>query len=334
MATTIQRDTSFDAIKYVLIAFVVLGHTFHLCLSGINGKVFSFIYSFHMPAFAIISGYFFKVKEHKDFWRNILELILVLIIFQVLYFSEDWFDPLDFSLRGVWDRAVGFIYPKRATWYILSLCFWRMIMQYTPTYIIDNKRIVVPVSLFASMAAGFVPLDFCMSFQRTFYFFPFFILGYYIHKEDLWCRIRSIRKIISIPIIIIYFSIIYFLPNFPDSMLTGCYNYYCGLADWKIMLALRAFSYLWVLPLTFCVISIIPDTRFFQKNGKDTMFYLLYHPFFIWIMKQLVIKYNLPTNILAILLYAAVNMFIMYWMNKVMVFRFFTKPISILNNKK
>lgn len=127
-----KRETSFDAIKYVLIACVVLGHTIHLQLTGFNGKVFSFIYSFHMPAFVIISGYFFKYKEHKVFWKSILELILVLIIFQVLYFSKDWFDPLDFSFRGALDRAIGFIYPKRATWYILSLCFWRIIMQYTP----------------------------------------------------------------------------------------------------------------------------------------------------------------------------------------------------------
>ena len=262
--------------------------------------------------------------------------MLVLILFQVLYFSKDWFGPWDFSLRGTWERAVGFIYPKRATWYILSLCFWRIIMQYTPPYIIDNKRIVLPVSLFASIVAGFVPLDFCMSFQRTFYFFPFFLLGYYIHKEDLWCRIRSIKKIISIPIAIVYFAIIYFLPNFPDSMLTGCYNYYCGLADWKIMLVLRAFSYLWVLPLTFCVISIIPDTIFFQKNGKDTMFYLLYHPFFILIMRQLIVQFNLPSNIIANVLYMAANMFLMYWLNKIYVLRFLTRPISMIksNNKK
>ena len=64
------------------------------------------------------------------------------------------------------------------------------------------------------------------------------------------------------------------------------------------------------------------------------MFYLLYHPFFIWIIKQLIIKYNLPTNIGAIILYMIANMFIMYWLNKVTLFRFLTKPFSIFKNKK
>ena len=332
MASVTERDTSFDSIKYVLIACVVLGHTIHLDFSGLNGKIFSFIYSFHMPAFVIISGYFFKVKGNKEFWRGILELLLILVLFQVLYFSNDWFDPMDFSLQGALKRALGFIYPKRATWYLLSLCFWRIIMQYTPHQIIDNKRIMLPFSLLMAIIAGFVPLDFCLSFQRTFYFFPFFLLGHYIHKQELWSKIRRIKKVISISVIVFYFAIIFFLPNFPDSMLTGCYNYYCGLANWKIMLALRVFSYIWVLPLAFCVISVIPDTSFLQKNGKDTMFYLLYHPFFIWFVKQMVIKYSLPTNILAILLYMIINMFVMYWMNKINILRFLTKPVSIIRN--
>lgn len=190
------------------------------------------------------------------------------------------------------------------------------------------------LSIVVSLAAGFVPLGGLCSFQRTFFFFPFFLLGYLVHQEDLWGKIRSLRKTITIPIILVYFTIICFIPNFPDSMLTGSFYYMSGLADWRVMFGLRAFAYLWTLPLTICVLSVIPDIKFFQKNGKDTMFYLLYHPFFIWIIKQLIIKYNLPTNIGAIILYMIANMFIMYWLNKVTLFRFLTKPFSIFKNKK
>lgn len=136
METVAKRDTSFDSIKFVLIALVVLGHTMHVDLSGFNGKVFSFIYSFHMPAFAIISGYFFKVKGNKDFWKSILELMLVLIFFQLFYFTNDWHNPFNYSIVGALDRVAHFYIPRGATWYIMSLCFWRIGLQYTPPVIL------------------------------------------------------------------------------------------------------------------------------------------------------------------------------------------------------
>ena len=139
-ALTKTRDTSFDSIKFVVIALVVLGHTFQLNMHGLNAHLFSFLLSFHMPAFIIMSGYFYKDSEPGKFWRGILELMLVILIFQIIYFSWGWLDPFDFSLEGLWYRVSHLYLPRRAMWYILSLCFWRILMRYCPKKIRENYK--------------------------------------------------------------------------------------------------------------------------------------------------------------------------------------------------
>jgi fucose 4-O-acetylase-like acetyltransferase len=53
------RDETFDMLKGVAIVLVILGH----CRVG---PLYSFIYSFHMPLFFFISGYFLKIRPLKE----------------------------------------------------------------------------------------------------------------------------------------------------------------------------------------------------------------------------------------------------------------------------
>ena len=55
------RDSSIDIAKGVGIILVVFGHD-TLCPSIIRNVIFSF----HMPLFFILSGYFYKDKNFKD----------------------------------------------------------------------------------------------------------------------------------------------------------------------------------------------------------------------------------------------------------------------------
>jgi Fucose 4-O-acetylase and related acetyltransferases len=331
-----KRDTTFDSIKFVVIALVVLGHTFQLDMdSGINSNLFSFGLSFRMPAFIIMSGYFYRDSDSLKFWRTIIELLLVILIFQIIYFSRGWLDPFDFSIEGLWYRVSHFYTPIRALWYILSLCLWRMMMRYFPQRMRENYKISIPVALVISLLAGFIQLgrEFFV-LQKTLVFFPYFLLGYFIHKYNLWARIRSLNKWMCGTIIIVYFILIMLIPNFPDSMCTEHLNYFYGLADWKIMFALRVISYLWMLPLTICVINVIPDCKFFAEQGKNTMFYYLYHPYFIWLMNWCVVNYHAPTSTIYLFIYTIISMYIMYWLCKIPLLNYLTKPITTLRNRK
>lgn len=81
------RDKSFDVIKGILIYLVVLGHSIHLEFndSSWNNSLFAFIYSFHMPLFIFISGYFLKSSLRKQFCEMAISKIQRLIIPTVIY---------------------------------------------------------------------------------------------------------------------------------------------------------------------------------------------------------------------------------------------------------
>ncbi len=71
-----QRDISIDVAKAVLIALVVWGHAIQY-LHGTDfnyweDPVFKFIYGFHMPLFAMISGYLLKSSVKRYTTRSLL----------------------------------------------------------------------------------------------------------------------------------------------------------------------------------------------------------------------------------------------------------------------
>ena len=53
-----KRDVTFDILKGIGILLMVLGHYFTS-----ESIIRVYIYSFHMPLFMLISGYFYKPKE-------------------------------------------------------------------------------------------------------------------------------------------------------------------------------------------------------------------------------------------------------------------------------
>lgn len=73
ISKTQLRDKSYDILKGMLILIVVLGHSCQLQynpqdLFGLwHDDLFNAIYSFHMPLFIMLSGYFFLTSLQKPF---------------------------------------------------------------------------------------------------------------------------------------------------------------------------------------------------------------------------------------------------------------------------
>ena len=105
--------------------------------------------------------------------------------------------------------------PAFALWYILSLIYWRIILQLVPQRVLDRRVFVLAVAFIVSFGAGFIPMGGELSFQRACSFFPFFMLGYYA-KQDGWvARLRTLNKIPWSIVLICLFSACYFtLPVF------------------------------------------------------------------------------------------------------------------------
>jgi len=63
-----MRDPYFDNAKFILIALVVIGHIMAPLMTHSTAckTLYIWIYIFHMPAFALISGYFAKnILQHN-----------------------------------------------------------------------------------------------------------------------------------------------------------------------------------------------------------------------------------------------------------------------------
>lgn len=55
-----RRNTFADSIKFFLMFLVVYGHLMqeHIEGNSVNATIYCFIYTFHMPLFLLLSGYF------------------------------------------------------------------------------------------------------------------------------------------------------------------------------------------------------------------------------------------------------------------------------------
>ena len=90
-----QRDARLDLVKAIAIYLVVLGHVIQNALSVNGGNdffshpLFEFIYTFHMPLFFVISGYFAQRALTRPLTRlvtdKLLQLVLPAIAFRIVY---------------------------------------------------------------------------------------------------------------------------------------------------------------------------------------------------------------------------------------------------------
>ena len=80
------REIYFDNLKTLLIFLVVLGHFTNLNKSiPLMGAINNVIYSFHMPLFIFISGYFSKsIRSHRSV--EIENILYPYFVFQFINF--------------------------------------------------------------------------------------------------------------------------------------------------------------------------------------------------------------------------------------------------------
>lgn len=114
-----QRDLSFDFIKGVLIFLVVYGHCLNqLHVRHTEGMVDVWIYSFHMPMFMFVSGYFAAHTLKNGVgttWKKIsLRLLIPAIVWSIVVFCEKLLYGAAVSVRLFYDSC-------RGTWFLWSL---------------------------------------------------------------------------------------------------------------------------------------------------------------------------------------------------------------------
>ena len=154
--STKSRNYFLDNYKALLIMLVVIGHFIE---PSYNNTPFLntlkwIIFSFHMPAFIFISGYF--SKKTMSFEKLIQKLVIPYLVYEMLYY---------FLYVFVIHKDTGLYLnrPKFSLWYLMALFFWRIATPYI-------KKIPgnIFVSITAGLLIGFSQLGNFFSIPRTF----------------------------------------------------------------------------------------------------------------------------------------------------------------------
>ncbi|MFE7772875.1 acyltransferase family protein [Streptomyces sp. NPDC057445] len=166
-----RRDPYFDNAKYLAIVLVAVAHAWEPVMDGSRATraLYMFVYTFHMPAFIIISGYFSRsFSARPDQLRRLVGGVMVpYLVFEVAYtLYKRWADDDPGHPLSLTD-------PFYLTWFLLALFIWRLS---TPLW--RAIRWPLPVALCIAVAGSMTPgIGADLDLQRVLQFLPFFVLG-------------------------------------------------------------------------------------------------------------------------------------------------------------
>lgn len=274
-----RREVWLDGLKGFGCLLVILGHVLSGYLDagtfpGYYGPLYSlrtWIYSFHMPLFFLLSGftctlaYFRDGKLRRDhFFRQLWDLIWVYTVFALLQWGIKQLVPdlvneaysLD-DLKGI------FVKPLGNFWYVYILCFLYIIgavvrmPRRSPLWLI-------PLTVLSVWVAQ-LHLDWTeLTVYRLLYHLSFFFLG------SVLCTHRALlhsEKLMGLSAMV---------------LATAAYFYFCWYtrnwyAGWKFLIAAAtSFVFLW----EFARWKALSGLRVFQLFGKYALEVYLLHTFF------------------------------------------------------
>ncbi|MDI3384624.1 acyltransferase family protein [Streptomyces sp. B-S-A8] len=189
-----QRDAFFDNAKYMAIVLVAMGHAWEPLRedSRAAAALYIAVYTFHMPAFIIISGYFSRSFDASPnrLKRLVTGVAVPYVIFEFAYsLFKRWAndDPT---------HPISLLDPWYLVWFLAALFIWRLT---TPLWKLIRRPI--PVALAIAVLASVSPdIGNDLDLQRVLQFLPFFVLGLCLKPEHFRLVRRREARILAVPV--------------------------------------------------------------------------------------------------------------------------------------
>ncbi|PRY69537.1 fucose 4-O-acetylase-like acetyltransferase [Glaciihabitans tibetensis] len=181
-----KRVPFWDNARFACITLVVIGHGIQRLTADSNNAyvLYLFIYAFHMPAFAIVSGYFSKADPpgRHQMRKVITDILLPYAIMEIIWTG------VQYLVEG----KTGFnpSQPSWTLWFLLALGIFRLILPY-----LVLLRFPLLWAVIFSIAVGyFSNVDSTFSLSRTIGILPFFVLGWKARQWGIVDRWRVVEK--------------------------------------------------------------------------------------------------------------------------------------------
>lgn len=180
----VQRDLRVDNVRGILIILVVIGH-FLLPFSRTRfvTNLIYIIYSFHMPCFVMISGFYAKsaCRDGRFRWGKLVQFLWLYLLYKSLVWITEGL------LAGNIPPAPDFFHESGAPWYLFALMCWYMTL---PLFSRLNRWPLNGAALlivFLAVVFGkyVVTCGDFLCIDRVLSFAPFFYLGYFCNQKDL-----------------------------------------------------------------------------------------------------------------------------------------------------
>jgi fucose 4-O-acetylase-like acetyltransferase len=228
------------------------------------------IFSFHIPLFAFVSGYFsrtFIIEDGK--FKHLFDLMFQYSLFQGLYLIADsiWFQTPNVNY--------SFFEPYWMLWFLFSLFFWRVLLL-----IFEKSNHVLVWAVISGIVVGFWSGDGTwMSLSRTLIYFPFFVIGYRFNPVWISKIVNTKMKLISMAFLVTLFVIYHFLPFELE------FEWFLGNATFAQLnrtpfegMMIRMIFYVVQFISSFCVVILVSSrTYIFAEWGQRTIYVYLLH---------------------------------------------------------
>ncbi|MFD1064579.1 acyltransferase family protein [Oceanobacillus locisalsi] len=276
-----ERNAFFDNAKVFLIFLVVFGHLIQPFISDSKSTeaIYIWIYTFHMPAFILLAGFFAKGSGNKKYiWNLMKKLIIPYFIFQTLY-------TIYYFFIGKADWQTGVFYPQWSLWFLFSLFSWHILL-------VLFKKIPagwsITLSIFIGIIVGyFGEIGHSFSLSRTFVFFPFFLIGYWLTVNQVMLVKTRKVKLASIAVMVTMFALIYVFPVIDTGWLLASKSY-SSLGVESFGGLVRLFVYVIAAVMTVSILAWIPKRNmgWITKLGTRTLYVYLLHGFIIQFLRE------------------------------------------------
>lgn len=288
---TRERVPFWDNARFACIVLVVMGHAIQRQTSDSDNALtlYLFVYAFHMPAFAIISGYFSKATPPgaRQMRRILTDIVLPYVIMQGIWSLVQWL----VEGKNAFDPTV----PKWTLWFLLALAIFRLVLPY-----LALLRWPLLWAVVASVMVGYFPhVDSTFSLSRAIGILPFFVLGWTLRhwgvidkwqtasRGTVWTLRTAAIAIAGTWLTVVIANITVFR-EFDLRFWFFYDDSYRALGEsawWAGLLRLGLILLAVVLSAAFLV--LIPRRRtFFSTFGQATMYVYLLHSFVLYPIRE------------------------------------------------
>ena len=257
-----------SSLKGFAIILVVLGH--------ISSPLSSFIYSFHMPLFFIISGFFlnpinqFKSEIIKFFKRLFKPFFIYLTLGFVIEFLKRFylnreqlkFDDLIGALIYMdYDSLLGTY--AFVLWFLPALFIGKTLVYLILKY---SRSLILEILLIAIVFLIGYNFNFVIAIDDGLISMPYIFIGYYFHKNKDVLTNKTTAVVLLIPLLLI--SLVYGVPELNIST-----KYFESIL----------INLIWTCALSFLLFILFSSLKFNLKAleylGINSLLIFLIHPY-------------------------------------------------------